>query len=64
MALAFFALSYVPPSPTFNLSNALVMTKKMFGYELMGYWHFLAEDGADKIIESHVRPPLASARTR
>ena len=64
MALAFLAAGYIPPSPTFDISNAMVMTKKLFGYELLGYWHFFAEDGADKIIESHVRPPSASARTQ
>jgi len=63
MALAFLAAGYVAPAPEFNLPNALAMTKQVFGYELLGYWLFFAEDGADKIIETHVCPLSSSTRT-
>jgi len=29
------------------------MSKQAFGYELFGYWLFLSEDGADKVIENY-----------
>jgi hypothetical protein len=56
IALAFLAVGYVAPAPEFNLPHALTMTKQAFGYELVGYWLFFAEDGADKLIETHVCP--------
>ena len=64
-ALAFLADGYLPPSPgpVFDISNALVMTKRTFGYELYGYWLFFVEDGTDKIIEAHVCPFPSTACT-
>lgn len=53
IAFAFLAVGYMPPQPQFNLEVALAMTKKAFGYELFGYWKFLSEDGADKIVETN-----------
>jgi hypothetical protein len=55
-AVAFLTVGYTPPDPGFDMSTVLAATKKTLGYELIGYWLFLAEEGADKIIESHVRP--------
>lgn len=62
-ALACLAAGYLPPSPDFILADVLAITKQAFGYELFGYWLFFSENGADKIIESHVCPLSCSAYT-
>ena len=54
MALAFLAVGYLPPTPEYDFQKVLARTKQVFGYEVLGYWTFFVEDGADKIIESHV----------
>ena len=43
MAFAFLAASYMPPSQRFNMEEVLATTKKMFGYEVYGYWKFFSE---------------------
>lgn len=55
-AVAFLAAGYSPPSPATDIQTLLTVTKEAFGYELFGYWLFFAEEGADKIIDSHVSP--------
>ncbi|KZP04149.1 alpha/beta-hydrolase, partial [Athelia psychrophila] len=52
-ALAFLAVGYLPPFFDADTSKLLALTKQIFGYETSGYWSFFAEDGTDKIVESH-----------
>ncbi|KAJ3145114.1 hypothetical protein HDU89_007530 [Geranomyces variabilis] len=52
-AFAFVAASYMAPEPM-DLDGLLAQTRQLLGYELLGYWKFFAEDGADKIIEQHI----------
>ena len=55
IAFAFLAMSYSPPiKGDFSMDALLAMSKQIAGYELYGYWLFLAEPGADALIESHV----------
>ncbi|KZT30637.1 epoxide hydrolase [Neolentinus lepideus HHB14362 ss-1] len=52
-AYAFLAVGYQPPMPTFDVQQALQMTKQRLGYELYGYWMFFSSEGADRIIDNH-----------
>lgn len=53
-AAAFLAVGYVAPEPMdYAVLNA--QTKALLGYEVFGYQLFFAEEGTDKVIESHVR---------
>jgi soluble epoxide hydrolase/lipid-phosphate phosphatase len=52
---AFVSFGYFPPSPEFDIHQALETSKKVFGYELFGYWPFMARDDAYEVIEAHVR---------
>ena len=52
-ASAYLSLWYMAPEPL-DLKAINHKTKDELGYELFGYWYFFSEDGADKIIESHV----------
>ncbi|KAJ3170061.1 hypothetical protein HDU87_000473 [Geranomyces variabilis] len=52
LAFAFIAASYMAPEPM-DFEGLLAQTRQLLGYELLGYWKFFAEDGADKIIEQH-----------
>jgi soluble epoxide hydrolase / lipid-phosphate phosphatase len=54
IAFAFLSVGYICPSPEADFSTTLAMSKQAFGYELFGYWLFLSEDGADKVIENYV----------
>ncbi|KDQ63390.1 hypothetical protein JAAARDRAFT_29416 [Jaapia argillacea MUCL 33604] len=51
---AFLAVGYSPPSPDFDYEKIMAMIKQAVGYEIMGYWAFFSEDGADKVIEEHI----------
>jgi soluble epoxide hydrolase / lipid-phosphate phosphatase len=56
-AAGFLALSYYEPAPTFDLQalNFLnKLTKQDLGYEIFGYWLFLTDADAHKVIEGHV----------
>ncbi|KII93216.1 hypothetical protein PLICRDRAFT_35398 [Plicaturopsis crispa FD-325 SS-3] len=52
-AYAFLAVSYLSPSPGVDAAAASAYVKSLVGRELYGYWFFMAEDGADKIIEDN-----------
>ncbi|KAJ8701764.1 hypothetical protein PTI98_000517 [Pleurotus ostreatus] len=55
IAFAFLALGYIAPCPNFDMDEVLALTKKLAGYELLGYWKFFgAPDGAE-IIEKNLR---------
>lgn len=55
VAFAFFAVSYQPPSPDFDIGAINALTKQLLGYETFGYWNFFASDeDAAKIISEHV----------
>ena len=57
-AYAFLTVGYLPPSPEkFEAAKMGAWMKQTFGYELFGYQSFFVSDGADKIIEKHVRLP-------
>ena len=58
-AFGFLDVWYTLPGTEFDYEKALAQTKAMFGYELIGYWDFFCEEGADKVIESHVSFALA-----
>jgi hypothetical protein len=47
-------VGYVAPDATFDYHATNALTKQIAGYELMGYWSFFSEEGADKLIETHV----------
>ncbi|KAL4255492.1 AB hydrolase superfamily protein [Pleurotus pulmonarius] len=50
IAFAFLALGYIAPCPTFDMDEVLALTKKLAGYELLGYWKlFGAPDGVETI---------------
>lgn len=52
---AFLALGYLAPNPHFEIHKANAMTKKLFGYEVLGYQIFQSQPDAVDIIEAHVR---------
>jgi pimeloyl-ACP methyl ester carboxylesterase len=52
-AFAFLAVGYIAPNPQSNYLAVNAITKQMVGYEIMGYWAFFSEEGADKLIETH-----------
>lgn len=52
IAFAFLVGSYVAPSDA-TFEDALVYSKQIVGYELLGYWAFFAEADAHKIIEKN-----------
>ncbi|ESK82518.1 epoxide hydrolase [Moniliophthora roreri MCA 2997] len=53
IAFGILAVSYQAPSADFDWDAVNKMTKEKVGYELLGYWGFFAEEGADKIIEDN-----------
>jgi len=54
LAFAFFAVSYRPPSPDFDIEAVNATSKQLLGYEVFGYWFFFAEDeNAGQIIQEH-----------
>ncbi|TFY71296.1 hypothetical protein EVG20_g1710 [Dentipellis fragilis] len=52
--IAFLGASYVPPDPNFDHKAANEFIKSAFGRELLGYFEFLSEPGADKLIEKNI----------
>lgn len=54
IAYAFFAVPFNPPHAFSNVNQILAFTKQQFGYELIGYWLFFSEEGAESIIRAHV----------
>jgi len=55
VAFAFFAVSYQPPSPQFDIDAINAMTKQLLGYETFGYWLFFTQDDdASKIMSEHL----------
>lgn len=52
-AYAFLAVPYTVPDPHVTVDTLLVLTKKLFGYETVGYWLFFSEENADKIALEH-----------
>ncbi|KAL4266601.1 AB hydrolase superfamily protein [Pleurotus pulmonarius] len=53
IAFAFIGGGYTGPRPEFDLEQALTLTKKIVGYELIGYWKFFSEEDAPKLIEEN-----------
>ncbi|KAA1470810.1 alpha/beta-hydrolase [Dentipellis sp. KUC8613] len=53
-ALAFLAVGYVPPNPTFDPVKLAAFVKAAYGREFFGYWGFFAQPGADKVIEKNI----------
>ncbi|KAK7676757.1 hypothetical protein QCA50_005212 [Cerrena zonata] len=52
-AYAFLAVSYIAPNPDFHFEAALKATKEAFGYELIGYQAFFADDSTAAILENN-----------
>ncbi|KAG7093273.1 hypothetical protein E1B28_006956 [Marasmius oreades] len=50
-AVGFITVGHVPPSlsPKFELEPSFEITKKRFGYEVLGYWEFFASLDAPKV---------------
>ena len=46
----FLSVPYSPPGRAMDVADVNKATKKRFGYEQFGYWLFLTEDGAGKVI--------------
>lgn len=61
-AAAFLAVGYFPLAP-FDHTTINAQTKELLGYELYGYHLFFAEEGTDKIMESHVRDARSRIQT-
>jgi soluble epoxide hydrolase/lipid-phosphate phosphatase len=55
---AFLAVGYLPPNPDFDIDKTNAATKKLYGYEIMGYQVYHAEPGSAEMIESHVSSAL------
>lgn len=55
IAFAFLGGGYTAPRTEFDMEQALALTKKMLGYELIGYWKFFSEPDAPELIEHNVR---------
>ena len=55
IAFAFFALGYFPPQPNFDFTALATKAKERLGYSPYGYWMTFSAEGADKLIEAHVR---------
>ncbi|OCH86221.1 alpha/beta-hydrolase [Obba rivulosa] len=54
-AFAFLAIGYIHPRwPDFDYETLLVKMNEAVGYDVYGYWDFFTEDGADKLIETHI----------
>lgn len=57
LAFAFIGGGYTGPRTEFNMEQALALTKKLVGYEMIGYWKFFSEPDAPEVIEKNVREP-------
>ncbi|KAK7446719.1 hypothetical protein VKT23_014414 [Stygiomarasmius scandens] len=53
IAVGFLTAGYAAPNPNLDYEQGLAFAKEKLGSELVGYWDFFAEEGADKIIEEH-----------
>ncbi|KAF4605093.1 hypothetical protein EYR40_003876 [Pleurotus pulmonarius] len=53
IAFAFLAVGYPAPRPVFDMEQLLALTKKLAGYELVGYWKFFSAPDAPEIIEKN-----------
>ncbi|THH28932.1 hypothetical protein EUX98_g5256 [Antrodiella citrinella] len=51
---AFISLWWQAPTPNFDIDQYLAETTATLGYDPFGYWAFLSEKGADKLIEEHI----------
>ncbi|KAL7282296.1 hypothetical protein ACG7TL_003766 [Trametes sanguinea] len=58
-AFAFLAGGYYPLLAGFDMATALAFNKQNFQSELFGYWLFLAEDGAKKVVDAHLESLLS-----
>lgn len=54
IAYAFFSVPFVRLVSAGVLKEMLADSKRRYGYDTIGYWTFLAEDGSEGIIESNV----------
>ncbi|EKM56408.1 uncharacterized protein PHACADRAFT_93100, partial [Phanerochaete carnosa HHB-10118-sp] len=54
LAYVFFAVSFVQVLPPMDFEVFQGLLKKQPGYETLGYWKFLSEPGANKVIQAHV----------
>ncbi|ETW76561.1 epoxide hydrolase [Heterobasidion irregulare TC 32-1] len=52
-AIGFLALAYLPPNPVHDPAAQSARIKQLVGRDLFGYWDYLAEEGADKMIKKN-----------
>ena len=50
----FMSAPYSPPGRAMDVQAINGVTRKSMGFEQFGYWMFLTEDGAGKVIGDHV----------
>ena len=50
----FLSVPYSPPGKAMDVEMINRVTEKSMGFEQFGYWLFLTEDGAGKVIGDHV----------
>ncbi|KAI0299355.1 alpha/beta-hydrolase [Multifurca ochricompacta] len=50
---AFLTVGYLAPRPDSDPVKAVELFKQLVGRDVIGYWNFFYEEGADKIIENH-----------
>ncbi|KAF9264010.1 alpha/beta-hydrolase [Marasmius fiardii PR-910] len=49
-AVGFITVGYVPPAPgKFDLERSFEATRKVFGYEVVGYWEFMSSPNGPKL---------------
>ncbi|KAI0093336.1 Alpha/Beta hydrolase protein [Irpex rosettiformis] len=53
LAYAFFAVPYVPVRPPAPYEQLLALSKAKYGYELYGYWEYLASDEFETDFRAH-----------
>jgi hypothetical protein len=51
---AFITVGYLPLRPDTDPAGTVDTVRQIVGRDVIGYWSFFNEEGADKIIESHV----------
>jgi hypothetical protein len=53
-AAGFLALQYMEPNSSMDVDTFNTMTKKLFGYEVGGYWLFYSAEDAAELMEKNV----------
>ncbi|KAJ7121598.1 Alpha/Beta hydrolase protein [Mycena epipterygia] len=54
VGFAYLTVGYRPPNIAFTIESFYERTAALAGRETHGYWRFVSEDGADKVIADHM----------